>query len=251
MADDDDLPQRLERIATRLSEEAKTGGSLTVEQQQIASRLVNTLPYLSRLKGAQINVAQAEIALEALLAAPPAPHLAEGVVSELERRVDIFKSVWKSVRAGRTVASYLLLGVTAHAVAASVVFVACALASPTWRIWNAPGSIAPWVFVGGSLGGVVSLLVRLHDFAILERWAPETDPRLLFYTGFLKPTVGIVFAFFVWTALKAEIFSLPAINQSAEPQLVAFALAFIAGFSERLAPDIANRTLPPMKRDGA
>jgi hypothetical protein len=97
----------------------------------------------------------------------------------------------------------------------------------------------------------LGLLVRVHDFAILERWAPETDPRLLFYTGFLKPTVGIVFAFFVWTALKAEIFSLPAVNQSAELQLVAFALAFIAGFSERLAPDLANRTLPPMKRDAA
>jgi hypothetical protein len=248
---DDDLPQRVERIVTRLAEQLKSGSSLAPEQQQVASRLVNTLTYLPRLKSAQINVAQAELCLEALLAEPPNHKLADGIVADLERRVAIFKSAWKSVWAGRTVASQVLLGVAAHVVIAIVLFAACALATPTWRVWSTESSIAPWVFIGGSLGGLVSLLVRLHDFAVLARWAPEADPRLLFYTGLLKPAVSIVFAFFIWTALKAGIFSLAAINQSAEPHLIAFALAFVAGFSERLAPDIANRTLPPTKPDGA
>ena len=247
--DDGDTLKRVERVATRLGEHLRAGKPLT--QQHTASELVNALPYLPRLKNPRINVAQAELALEALLADPPNDKLAHGIVEGhggLTDRVTIFKSTWRSVWEGRTIASHLLLGLAAHlASAASVFFAVCAFA-PTWRIWSQPSSIVPWVFIGGSLGGVVSLVTRLHDFAVMERWAPEADPRLLFYTGLLKPAASIVFSLFAWTALKAGLFKLAAFDQSADQSVIAFTLAFVAGFSERMAPDIANRARPPVER---
>jgi len=239
----DDLDQRIDRMATRLADRLKCGSELSVEQQKTASELVSTLPYLTRLKSANINVMLAELALEALISTPSKQKLAEGIVEELARRRDVFKSVFRSVWEGGTVASSIVLGLMAHVVSASVVFWVCALLVPDWRIWVDENSIWPWVFIGGCVGGVASLLGRLHDFAVMARWAPEADPRLLFYTGLLKPVLSIIFAFFVWTSLKSGIVSLSWVSANTTPESV-FALAFIAGFSERLAPDIANRTVP-------
>jgi hypothetical protein len=47
-----------------------------------------------------------------------------------------------------------------------------------------------WVLVGGALGGLTSLIARLHDFAVMER---EPGGRL-FFTELPKPVPGIVLA---------------------------------------------------------
>jgi hypothetical protein len=66
----DDLEERIEGIATRLADKLKCGCELTDEQQRTAGELARTLPYLTRLKSGNINVVQAELALEALISRP-------------------------------------------------------------------------------------------------------------------------------------------------------------------------------------
>jgi len=242
----DDTGTRVESLARRVADHIGAGKTLTSEQQVLAQRLLRVLPYLPRLKSASINVAQAEVALEALLATQASDDLARGIVEELEGRVAIFTSVWRSIVAGRTVASQVLLGILGYIVLAAALFLVLCAAIPGWRPWVPTAGTAPWIYLGGSLGGVMSVVIRLQDFALLSRWAPESDPRLLFYTGLLKPAAGVVFAFFAWAALRTGLVAITVTSTAVAPHELAFALAFVAGFSERFAPDIANRTfLPP------
>jgi hypothetical protein len=166
-----------------------------------------------------------------------------GIIDELEDRVKIYKSAWCSIVAGRTVATQVLLGLVGYLVAAGGLFLLLYALIPDW--WQ---SVASRIYLGGSLGGIMSVVIRIQDIALLSRWAPEADPRLLFYTGLLKPAAGVVFAFFVWAAVRTEFISIT-ITSTLDNSQLAFALAFIAGFTERFAPDIANRTIPPPDRD--
>jgi hypothetical protein len=240
-----DLSPRIDQIVTRLREHLATPALISVEQQKLVACLINTLPYLQRLKSARIHVAQAELATDAALRDPPDLVLVEGIVRELHRRIEVYKSTLRSVVEGSTPASPVLLGLICHTVLAGCLLFGLSIVVRSWACGFPQAASLPWVLVGGSLGGLVSLLVRLHDFAVLARWAPDSDPRLLFYTGLLKPFVSIVFAFFVWAALHIGVVALPALGTAPHPTLLAFVVAFVTGFSERLAPDIANRTFPP------
>jgi hypothetical protein len=62
----------------------------------------------------------------------------------------------------------------------------------------------------------------------------------LFFTGFFKPIIGTAFALFVFATLKAGLIPL-AIDESVEGLYFFAALAFVSGFSERFAKDIAER----------
>ncbi len=242
---EDPLPTRVDAIVTRMRAPLTGSGVPTDEQQKLAARLVNTLPYLQRLKSARVNVAQAEIAADALVKEPPDLLLADGIVADLERRIRIYKSTWRSVFEGRTPASPVVLGLICHVVLAGLLLLSVLATARRWASGSPEAVVLPWVLVGGSAGGLVSLLARLPDFPILARWAPDSDPRLLFYTGLLKPLVSIAFAFFVWAALRIGVVALPMLSSTEEHRIVvAFVVAFIAGFSERLAPDLANRTFP-------
>lgn len=142
-------------------------------------------------------------------------------------------SIWE----GRSVAAQLLLGVACHV----LLFILLIMSFP--RISGLFSNIEPaliWVFVGGALGGITSLLVRLHDFAVMAPWAPETDPKILFFTGLLKPVIGILFALFVWSAFNSGLLSLNLPTAVQHTSHFYCALSFIAGFSERFASDLAN-----------
>jgi len=78
--------------------------------------LSTTLPYLPRLKNAEINVGQAELAIRALLSPNPEEKFAETIGEDLVRRVDIYRSPLRSISHGRTPATFVLLGVLAHAI---------------------------------------------------------------------------------------------------------------------------------------
>jgi hypothetical protein len=60
----------------------------------------------------------------------------------------------------------------------------------------------------------------------------------MYLVGFTRPILGILFAVFVFAVISAGL--LPLLVE--EPSFFWAAVAFVAGFSERLAPDVASRT---------
>ena len=97
-AEENDLTKRIEAILAELKKHLTDHNNLdpNQEQQKLAGRLINLLPYLERLKNSRINVGQAEAAAAALNSTPPHLELAKTIIVQLEKRKDIYRSVFLS-----------------------------------------------------------------------------------------------------------------------------------------------------------
>ena len=92
------------------------------------------------------------------------------------------------------------------------------------------------VGVAGAVGSIVSMLVRIKDFD-----NEQAEHRaILFFTGFFKPVIGIASALFMAMILEAGLIPLGIANTD-QRMFFYLALAFVAGFSERLASDIVTQ----------
>jgi hypothetical protein len=98
-----------------------------------------------------------------------------------------------------------------------------------------------WIISMGALGSAVSVIVRSKKF-IDGAKDSNTD---LFFVGFFRPVVGMSFAIFAIAVIKSGVFanivSLGTAEDANQTQLFV-AIAFIAGFSERLVQDVVGRT---------
>ena len=106
------------------------------------------------------------------------------------------------------------------------------------------GSIFPgqndqhFILVGlaGAVGSIVSMLVRIQDFD-----DEKAEHRaILFFTGFFKPVIGVASALFMVIILEAGLIPL-GIADTDRRVFFFLALAFVAGFSERLASDLVSQ----------
>jgi len=245
-------PELIERIAALLKE---IGARMDRPEpmdpgiQELLGRLSTTLPYLPRLKNAEVNVGQAELAIRALLSPNPERQFAETIGKDLVRRVDVYRSPLRSIVHGRTPATFVLLGVLAHAVTlAAAVFVL----SRVVPCGSGGGEASVcWVrmAIAGAVGGATSLLTRLNELAALSRWSSEGDPLQLFYTGLLKPVVGIVAGLVAYSAASTGLVTIHVPGQGASPDVFYTALAFLAGFSERFAKDLTDAATIVPDRD--
>ncbi|MFM7353571.1 MAG: hypothetical protein ACKO1G_11115, partial [Microcystis aeruginosa] len=101
------------------------------------------------------------------------------------------------------------------------------------------------IWMTGTLGGGVSLLTRLQDFDNPKNQKYDDDflPLLI---GLTKPILGGSFAFFIMLILQSNIFPIQ-IRSSTEDKgndtylYGLLAMAFVAGFSERLIPDLISQ----------
>ncbi|MBW4665420.1 MAG: hypothetical protein KME01_14675 [Chroococcus sp. CMT-3BRIN-NPC107] len=92
----------------------------------------------------------------------------------------------------------------------------------------------------GTLGSVVSILTRIEDFQDRK----YKDRLMPFFIGAFKPVIGAAFGVFLLAIFSSDIIVLNPTsnkNESSKRYLI-FTLAFVAGFSERLAKDIILRT---------
>jgi len=206
--------------------------------QQCLGQLSTVLPYLPRLKNAAVNVAQAELAVRALLSPKPEIDLAKAIVDDLVRRKRVYESAFRSIRYGRTPATFVLLGVATHA----LILVPSILGLSRLFPSQAGAGSVNWepLAIAGAVGGATSLLSRLNEMAALSRWSSEGDPRQLFYTGLLKPVVGIVAGLFAYAAFSSGLITVHVPGPGASPNVFYAALAFVAGFSERFARDLTD-----------
>jgi hypothetical protein len=107
--------------------------------------------------------------------------------------------------------------------------------SPGFYIFN----VSPWLIIAlgtaGGLGSIVSMLTRIQSCTVYA----GTDRRLLWMLGAMRPVIGIAFALFVFAVLQAQIlpFHFP---DGPQANFEFVALAFIAGFSERLSRGVIS-----------
>ena len=92
----------------------------------------------------------------------------------------------------------------------------------------------------GALGSSISIIVRYNKF-IEQSKEGQSD---LFFTGFFRPIVGMSFAIFAVALIESGVFSgVFTIAKSENRNVYLYmAIAFIAGFSERLVEDVVLRT---------
>ncbi|QLE54999.1 hypothetical protein FD725_05430 [Nostoc sp. TCL26-01] len=98
--------------------------------------------------------------------------------------------------------------------------------------------------IAGTFGSIISILLRLKQYRD-SAYKGSAAPILV---GFAKPLIGTAFGILVFTIVNSNIIStvrVPESNQSSEDNEIKyyffFSLAFVVGFSERLAGDIIHR----------
>ena len=101
------------------------------------------------------------------------------------------------------------------------------------------------ILMTGTLGGAVSLLTRLQDFDNPKNQKYDDD-LLPFIIGLTKPILGGSFAFFILLILNSNISPLEIRggtenNRNGIYLYGLLTMAFVAGFSERLIPDLISQ----------
>jgi hypothetical protein len=101
------------------------------------------------------------------------------------------------------------------------------------------------ILMTGTLGGAVSLLIRLQDFDDPKNQKYDDD-LLPLIIGLTKPILGGSFAFFILLILNSNIFPIeirPSTKGTGDDTYLygLLAMAFVAGFSERLVPDLISQ----------
>ena len=101
------------------------------------------------------------------------------------------------------------------------------------------------IWMTGTLGGAVSILTRLQDFDNPKNQKYDDD-LLPFIIGLTKPILGGSFAFFILLILNSNIFPLQIrVNTQDKGNGIylygILAMAFVAGFSERIVPDLITQ----------
>lgn len=97
------------------------------------------------------------------------------------------------------------------------------------------------VALAGALGGITSTLIRIREFEN-ERY---TDTVLPVYIGLIRPFIGGAFGVLVFVLLSSKLLPLQVSenDNSALNKWYGFvAIAFVAGFSERLVKDMISQT---------
>lgn len=115
-------------------------------------------------------------------------------------------------------------------------------------------TLAIVVALAGALGSIISILIRLDEYKDSDHKG-SSAPILV---GFAKPLIGTAFGLFLFTIINSNILPIIKVPDSGSTQQSSdiryyffFSVAFIVGFSERLAKDIIERTedtiLPDVK----
>ena len=104
-----------------------------------------------------------------------------------------------------------------------------------------------FVLASGTLGGVVSILTRLEKFNAQEfQNAQDTDPAVPFFVGAFKPIIAACFGLLIFALIQSNIVTIKGITTDEqdlrEKTFFVCAIAFIIGFSERLAQDVIRKT---------
>lgn len=189
----------------------------------------------------------AALGVAALVGTPVQPELAKQIARQLSRQLRLrsflIYRVWRTASPAHAV----MLGLGTLLVASAAVsllseqLVAWVIGQGQALLTVEQGLTLALVSLIGALGGAVSLLTRLNRLPPAE----GAEIPLLFWTGFCKPLIGSVSALFVYSAVAAGLIPMEPSLLEAGP-LAAVAIAFIAGFSERIVKDRVDQLTDTM-----
>jgi hypothetical protein len=93
------------------------------------------------------------------------------------------------------------------------------------------------VLAAAFLGGLVSVMTRLQNFARLS----DVDHVFQFVNAFVRPFIGAAFGVFAFAALKGNLIPLDKEMLESLSAHGVWAIGFLAGFSERFGPALVTR----------
>jgi len=221
------------RIAI-LFEQIRRHSEANPEVQKQLGRIVMLLVDVQAVD-CEIFVACLEVAVSRLLPPNPDTAMAQTIIDSVEQKLRALSHPWVGLRRGSSPAAKVVFGMM------FLLLPLLAFAELSRRMFDVKADpldfhIVPVVCLVGALGSFVSIMSRINEFAKLSR----TDASVLFLTGFFKPWVGASFAFFLYIVLRSSGMS---VITEGDAQGFCFVLtaAFLAGFSERFAQDVASR----------
>jgi hypothetical protein len=211
-------------------------------EEELQTQLARSVKILRRLydEPNSADVASAELVVMALLREQPNTKFAVEVLDFIDRETPstFLRSAVRRLKAPTLV----ILGM------ATLLFVAIPLGGLLLLLFNhyyrlSQGGLGvnvpqlASVGLAGALGSMVSIMARLNDFSPVR----VENRSVVFFTGFFKPVIGMSFGMFVFAALNGGL--LPPIIKRDDPYFgyAVVALAFLSGFSERFAQDIASK----------
>lgn len=104
---------------------------------------------------------------------------------------------------------------------------------------NLPILMIILVVASGVSGSCISIMSRITEFSS----SVTVEPLVLFLTGLLKPIIGLGSALFLYAVLNAGFISMliPTLQIPSSNFAAWAAIGFVAGFSERLVPDVVHQ----------
>jgi len=233
------LSQRIEEIIKNVNSEvqqgAKNGKPMEESVQIELAGLVSLLPDVDELADPH-SVGVVEIAISALLKSEPDLPLALQIHCQILKRIRRSRNLLVVIFVTGTPAGRLVLGLISFLFIAIPLITAFILSLPTLSTipdFNIPALLL--VALSGASGSIVSIMTRIANFNYVTYY----DSSAFFFTGFFKPFIGLFFALFVASVLKAEI--IPMEFQRVNEIYFFIALSFVAGFSERFAQDLVSK----------
>jgi hypothetical protein len=219
------------------------------DNQADLARISNLLPKADIL-ASDNRLQNLALAVASLSSKQPNNTFAAAVISDCELSIlksqrGIFRIVYSL--AGSTSVSATLSGLIFSAL--GMLFVAIVITMLVILVKDKLGSLGllqlKWnliflMVLMAASGSFVSVLSRLNQFSTNRGF----DAFLVFFTGFFKPWIGVVFAIFLFFVLESHMINLSAISDKSDDSLqsIYVVLGFIGGFSERLVSDFIGKT---------
>jgi len=233
MSESIEVQSEINQLAARIHASIKPG--LDQKIQRELGVLLSLFPRLAQSTDSVLP-RLTNIAVAALLSEAPNMDLAKEIRKCLEARIRIESNPVRAAVRGKSPAVRVVLGLGVLA----YLVIPLLIMSSTWfkgyqTILGIETEKLALVAFSGALGSIVSIMVRLHEFARL----PSDDQAIQFFTGLFKPIVGMAFALFIFAVLSSGL--IPVTIQDGKALYFFAALSFVAGFSERFAQDVVTK----------
>lgn len=184
-----------------------------------------------------------ELALKSLASERPKLSFVRGLRTELELNSEMYShGLPRFIKkiAGPTPLSAMIAGLATTLIMSPLVY-AILFFLFSERLQNF-FDVATFSVLSGAafLGGIVSLLSRLEEFAALRLY----NPNLIFLTAYFKPFIGVALTIVVYAVFDLGLIQISGFNTNgaaADKQfLLVWVIGFVCGFSERFTRDIVG-----------